>query len=75
MFTENPFEPISDESFDLAIRNLNDSKIIIDTGFSVGETNKRNIDIVKEALKLDKKFILLEIEMRARSIMTTWIAR
>lgn len=55
MFTENPFEPISDESFNLAIRNLNDSKIIIDTGFSVGETNKRNIDIVKEALKLDKK--------------------
>ncbi|HBF0440380.1 TPA: ABC transporter ATP-binding protein [Clostridioides difficile] len=55
MFTENPFEPISDESFDLAIRNLNDSKIIIDTGFSVGETNKRNIDIIKEALKLDKK--------------------
>ncbi|HBE9443741.1 ABC transporter iron-family ATP-binding protein [Clostridioides difficile] len=55
MFTENPFESISDESFDLAIRNLNTSKIIIDTGFSVGETNKRNIDIVKEALKLDKK--------------------
>ncbi|HFL3605053.1 TPA: ATP-binding cassette domain-containing protein [Clostridioides difficile] len=55
MFTENPFEPISDESFDLAIRNLDDSKIIIDTGFSVGETNKRNIDIIKEALKLDKK--------------------
>lgn len=55
MFTENPFEPISDESFDLAIRNLNDSKTIIDTGFSVGETNKRNIDIIKEALKLDKK--------------------
>ncbi|PBF74700.1 ABC transporter ATP-binding protein [Clostridioides difficile] len=55
MCTENPFEPISDESFDLAIRNLNDSKIIIDTGFSVGETNKRNIDIIKEALKLDKK--------------------
>ncbi len=55
MFTENPFEPISDESFDLAIRNLNDSKIIIDTGFSVGETNKRNIDIIREALKLDKK--------------------
>nr|WP_330402907.1 ABC transporter ATP-binding protein [Clostridioides difficile] len=55
MFTENPFESISDESFDLAIRNLNASKIIIDTGFSVGETNKRNIDIVKEALKLDKK--------------------
>ena len=55
MFTENPFEPISDESFGLAIRNLNDSKIIIDTGFSVGETNKRNIDIIKEALKLDKK--------------------
>ncbi|HBF8592867.1 TPA: ABC transporter ATP-binding protein [Clostridioides difficile] len=55
MFKENPFEPISDESFDLAIRNLNDSKIIIDTGFSVGETNKRNIDIIKEALKLDKK--------------------
>lgn len=75
MFTENPFEPISDESFDLAIRNLNDSKIIIDTGFSVGETNKRNIDIIKEALKLDKKFILLEIEMRVRSIMTVWIVR
>lgn len=55
MFTENPFESISDESFGLAIRNLNASKIIIDTGFSVGETNKRNIDIVKEALKLDKK--------------------
>lgn len=55
MFTESPFEPISDESFNLAIRNLNDSKIIIDTGFSVGETNKRNIDIIKEALKLDKK--------------------
>ena len=55
MFTENPFEPISDESFNLAIRNLNDSKIIIDTGFSVGETNKRNIDIIKQALKLDKK--------------------
>ena len=55
MFTENPFEPISDESFNLAIRNLNDSKIIIDTGFSVGETNKSNIDIIKEALKLDKK--------------------
>ncbi|UWD49810.1 ABC transporter ATP-binding protein [Clostridioides difficile] len=55
LFTEKPFEPISDESFDLAIRNLNNSKIIIDTGFSVGETNKRNIDIIKEALKLDKK--------------------
>lgn len=55
MFTEKPFEPISEESFDLAIRNLNDSKIIIDTGFSVGETNKKNIDIIKEALKLDKK--------------------
>ncbi|HBF6775178.1 ABC transporter ATP-binding protein [Clostridioides difficile] len=55
MFTESPFEAISDESFNLAIRNLNDSKIIIDTGFSVGETNKRNIDIIKEALKLDKK--------------------
>ncbi|MCC0645302.1 ABC transporter ATP-binding protein [Clostridioides sp. ZZV14-6150] len=55
LFTEKPFESISDESFDLAIRNLNNSKIIIDTGFSVGETNKRNIDIIKEALKLDKK--------------------
>ena len=55
MFTEKPFEPISEESFDLAIRNLNDSKIIIDTGFRVGETNKKNIDIIKEALKLDKK--------------------
>ncbi|MGX9755450.1 ABC transporter ATP-binding protein [Clostridioides difficile] len=55
LFTEKPFEPISDESFNLAIRNLNNSKIIIDTGFSVGEANKRNIDIIKEALKLDKK--------------------
>lgn len=55
LFTEKPFESISDESFDLAIRNLNNSKIIIDTGFSVGEANKRNIDIIKEALKLDKK--------------------
>ncbi|MGO0985678.1 ABC transporter ATP-binding protein [Clostridioides difficile] len=55
LFTEKPFESISDENFDLAIRNLNNSKIIIDTGFSVGETNKRNIDIIKEALKLDKK--------------------
>ncbi|MCC0634929.1 MULTISPECIES: ABC transporter ATP-binding protein [unclassified Clostridioides] len=55
LFTEKPFESISDESFDLAIRNLNNSKIIIDTGFSVGETNKRNIDIIKEALKINKK--------------------
>lgn len=55
LYTEKPFESISDENFDLAIRNLNNSKIIIDTGFSVGEANKRNIDIIKEALKLDKK--------------------
>lgn len=55
MFIENLFEFISDESFDLVIRNLNDFKIIIDIGFSVGEINKRNIDIIKEVLKLDKK--------------------
>ncbi|MCC0630707.1 ABC transporter ATP-binding protein [Clostridioides sp. ES-S-0108-01] len=55
MFTEKPFELISDENFDLAIKSLSNSKVIIDTGFNIGEINKRNIDIIKEALKLNKK--------------------
>lgn len=55
MCIERPFNNISAEHFEEAKNNLKYSKIVIDTGFRVGEINKKNTELIKEALVGKKK--------------------
>lgn len=44
--SEEPYKQISDESFERAVK-LAEGKIVIDTGFPVGEINARNLDLLE----------------------------
>lgn len=55
MCIEKPFNTITNEHFNKAKNNLVSSRIVIDTGFTVGDINKKNIDLIKEALIFRKK--------------------
>lgn len=52
--TENSYEPIQDNTFSNALTMLQNSKCIIDSGFEIGYINKRNIELIKIALKQGK---------------------
>lgn len=49
--SEKPYERISDEGFGRAVK-LAEGKIIIDTGFPVGEINARNLDLLEVGRKV-----------------------
>lgn len=55
MCIEKSFKNITSKKFEEARKNLKNSKIVIDTGFIVGDINKRNTDLIKEALISNKK--------------------
>lgn len=49
--SEKPYERISDESFNKAAE-LAEGKVIVDTGFPVGELNARNLDLLEVGSKV-----------------------
>ncbi len=56
---EKAFEEITDISFKKATKIIDDMKLIIDSGFPIGEVNRRNIDLLKYAVKSGKKVLSL----------------
>lgn len=49
--SEEPYKPISEENFRKAIE-LAEGKIIIDTGFPVGDLNRKNLDLLRVGSKV-----------------------
>ena len=60
--TEAPFSSISQESYRKNIEMIERADILIVTDFPVGEGNLLNIKAVKDAVKDDKEFIVIDPE-------------
>lgn len=57
------FQDISEDKFNEAICHMENIKFVIDSGFPVGSMNSKNIELIKIALRKDKKiFSLRNIE-------------
>ncbi|PJI09608.1 MULTISPECIES: ABC transporter ATP-binding protein [Clostridium] len=57
--SEEPFEKISSAVFEKALKIIDLSDIIIDSGVKIGEINKKNMDLINYALEKNKKVITL----------------
>lgn len=53
------FNKIRDIELQTALERMNDSKIVIDSGFEVGSMNTKNLDIINRAIKENKKVLSL----------------
>ena len=60
--TEAPFSSISQESYRKNVQLIERADIVIVTDFPVGEGNLLNIKAVKDAVKDDKEFIVIDPE-------------
>lgn len=57
------FKDINEHIFNEAIRDMEKTKFIIDSGFPIGSMNSKNVELLKTALKKDKRiFSLRKIE-------------
>ncbi|KHD38568.1 iron ABC transporter ATPase [Clostridium acetobutylicum] len=57
--SEKPFQKISKISFEKALAAVASSDIIIDSGFPIGETNEKNLNLLNYAVKKNKRVITL----------------
>lgn len=51
---ETAFNEISDKNFEIAKEKIKSVNYVIDTGFPAGSINKRNIDLIIEAVRMGK---------------------
>ncbi|GMO33703.1 MAG: ABC transporter ATP-binding protein [Termitinemataceae bacterium] len=51
IIAENSFCPVRDSLYDAACNSMQNTKLIIDAGFPVGDANKKNIELLQEASK------------------------
>lgn len=65
--SEKAFEEISDEKLSCCKKIIDEMDIVIDSGFPVGNINKRNRDLITYALKKGKKVITLRDKEEAKS--------
>jgi iron complex transport system ATP-binding protein len=56
---ERDFEQITDARYENALTLLRKQKVVIDTGFPVGDINLRNVSLIQEAVKLDSTVLSL----------------
>lgn len=59
---EAPMKPVSDEAFRSALALMGGVDTVIDSGFSVEELNRRNLELIREALRLGKRVLSLRKE-------------
>lgn len=52
-----PFEPINPSVLSLAMQTLEAVRLVIDTGFTVGITNRANMDLIRQAVTLGKPVV------------------
>lgn len=69
---EESFNKISDENFELAKKKIESVDYVIDTGFPVGDTNRRNADLVMEAVKMGKTVLALREKDYVRNCYGEW---
>ena len=69
VFSETAFETIGDRVFEAAQLGLIDVEMVIDCGFSTGQANQRNIELISEALKNGKTvFSLRSLEESRKTL-------
>jgi len=51
---EEPYNPISQKSYERALEEIRSSDVVIYTDFPIGEMNKLNKELVEESIKLGK---------------------
>ncbi|HSQ87822.1 ABC transporter ATP-binding protein [Romboutsia sp.] len=56
---QGAFQKISSKNFEIAKEKIKDIKYVIDTGFPVGDINRFNIDLIIEAIKMNKTVFTL----------------
>ena len=62
------FDTISEKEFEVAFDKLKDINIVIDSGFPVGIGNKRNIDLIKEAICNNKQVFSLREQSESKEL-------
>lgn len=56
---EDSFCEISEENYNKALSQIKAVSVVVDTGFPIGEINRKNFDLVREAIKMNKKVFSL----------------
>ncbi|SHJ75677.1 iron complex transport system ATP-binding protein [Dethiosulfatibacter aminovorans DSM 17477] len=64
--SEEPFVDISESTYEKAKMNMGKMDILVDTGFPVGTTNRRNIEMVLHALEKGKTVISMRSKDECR---------
>jgi len=66
--TANSFEKINPSAFNAAFKLIAESSAIIDAGFPLGVTNRENLKLLQEALKMLKPVLSLRPETDCREL-------
>ncbi|WP_392486530.1 ABC transporter ATP-binding protein [Haloimpatiens sp. FM7315] len=68
MDTMGAFKSIDNETYLKAIGEISNSDFVIDAGFDIGNINIKNVDLIKEAIKSNKKVFSLRSEVDGKKI-------
>ena len=71
---ERAFETIKREQFVKAVELMSETKMVIDAGFSIGENNKINVELIIEAVKAQKTVFSLRQKKELENIFGKYAA-
>lgn len=71
---EKAFETIKKETFIKAVEHLREINVVIDTGFSIGENNKMNVELIIEAVKAQKTVFSLRSKKEIQDVFGKYAA-
>ena len=69
VIAEEPYKPISQETYKTALESISSMEIVIDAGFPVGEFNQKNMDLLEEAKGMGKDVFSLREGADIKSVL------
>ena len=77
VIAEEPYKPISPGTYKAALEKISSVEIVVDTGFPLGEFNRKNMDLLEEAKNMGKEVFSLrkgvEIETLLGVVKATFL--
>jgi iron complex transport system ATP-binding protein len=65
---EEAFKPISDKAYETALKRMRVSTLVVDSGYTVGLTNQKNVELILAAVKENKRILTVRNEIEFRKI-------
>jgi len=72
---ERPYQEVSQESYTEAVKLMEKAEQVVDAGFPVGHTNRRNVELVFQALEKRKTICTLRNGEEAQEMYGSYASR